>query len=199
MSVQSLLSLEYWIRLRSLSYVGQVTRPTALNMASRSRGSLRPSFANSFAPKERAQGRPGARCTRGLVCNVHLKKSAHEHTGSAETLRPSLRDGFTAYFVLSPVTGLCCHRRSQEALASWKLDTSVGVSGPHDFAVRNNIARPQARSSRRYHRVHRIPRPTSVTIAIRPSCGRGMEQAGSADLPDGVSEIFMRRELDAFA
>jgi len=54
---------------------------------------------------QRAQGRPGARCTRGLVCNVHLKKNAHEHTGSAETLRPSLRNGFTAYSELSPVTG----------------------------------------------------------------------------------------------
>jgi hypothetical protein len=28
------------------------------------------------------------------------KESAHEHTGSAEAIRPSLRSGFTAYFVL---------------------------------------------------------------------------------------------------
>ena len=42
----------------------------------------------------------------------------------------------TAYSALSSVTGLSCHRRSQEALASRELDTSVGVSGPHDFAVR---------------------------------------------------------------
>ena len=54
--------------------------------------------------KKRAQGRPGARCTRGLVCNVH-KKCAHEHTGPAESIRPSLRSGVTAYFVLSPVNG----------------------------------------------------------------------------------------------
>jgi len=33
------------------------------------------------------------------------RERAHEHTGSAETLRPSLRNGFTAYFVLSPVNG----------------------------------------------------------------------------------------------
>ena len=60
----------------------------------------------NFCPSEnkRAQGRPGARCTRGLVCKMH-KENAHEHTGSAETLRPSLRNGFTAYIVLSPVTG----------------------------------------------------------------------------------------------
>ena len=54
--------------------------------------------------KLRAQGRPGGRCTRGLACNC-ANKNAHEHTGSAETLRPSLRSGFTAYFVLSPVNG----------------------------------------------------------------------------------------------
>jgi hypothetical protein len=30
---------------------------------------------------------------------------AHEHTGSAEAFRPSLRNGFTVYFALSQVTG----------------------------------------------------------------------------------------------
>ena len=141
---------------------------------------------------ERAQGRPGARCTRGLVCKMH-KANAHEHTGSAETLRPSPRNGFTAYFVLSPVTGLSCHRRSSEALASQKLDTSVGVSGPHDFAVRNNIVRPHARSARRYHRVHRIPRPTSVTIAIRPSCGRETGALVALICPSGSAKCAKAR------
>jgi len=28
----------------------------------------RPSCADSFGPKERAQGMPGARCTRSLAC-----------------------------------------------------------------------------------------------------------------------------------
>ncbi len=44
---------------------------------------------------------PDARCIRGLVCKMG-KESAHEHTGSAEAIRHSLRNGFTAYFVLSP-------------------------------------------------------------------------------------------------
>src|ERR1700761_9389197 len=52
-------------------------------------------------PEERAQGRPGARCTRGLVCKKVHALGAHEHTGSAETLRPSLRSGFTTYGALS--------------------------------------------------------------------------------------------------
>jgi hypothetical protein len=33
------------------------------------------------------------------------EKDAHEHTGSAEAVRPSLRNGFTAYFALSLATG----------------------------------------------------------------------------------------------
>ena len=48
---------------------------------------------------------PDARCTRGPECKMG-KKNAHEHTGSAEAIRHSLRNGFTAYFVLSPAIGL---------------------------------------------------------------------------------------------
>jgi hypothetical protein len=53
---------------------------------------------------------PGARCTRSLACNV---KKAHEHSHHGHTgiTRHSLRNGFTAYIVLSPVIGLFCHRR----------------------------------------------------------------------------------------
>src|SRR3954468_9350475 len=46
---------------------------------------------------------PDARCTRDLMRNVH-KKCAHEHTGAAENIRHSLRNGFTAYNALSPVS-----------------------------------------------------------------------------------------------
>ena len=59
--------------------------------------------------KKRAQGMPGARCTRGLVCrNCALRRTRAYR--AAETLRHPLRNGFTAYFVLSPVSGLFCHR-----------------------------------------------------------------------------------------
>jgi hypothetical protein len=53
---------------------------------------------------QRAQGMPGAQCTRSLVCN----KKTHElvTTGTPEITRHSPRNGFTAYFALSPVTRL---------------------------------------------------------------------------------------------
>jgi hypothetical protein len=123
-----------------------------------------PKVCMNFVPLEekRAQGRPGARCTRGLVCKA-VRKNAHEHTGSAETLRPSPRNGFTAYFALSLATGLSCHHRFAGLTA--KLDASVGASGPHDFAVRESLRSSFARrASTACHR-------TFVTIAIRPFIG----------------------------
>src|SRR5882724_55730 len=91
---------------------------------------------------------PGARCTRGLVCKVR-KGNAHEHTGSAEAIRHSLRNGFTAYFVLSPVNGFLA-TVVLEKLASQELDASTAAPGPHDFAVRGWRAR-LARLSRPPH------------------------------------------------
>ena len=53
------------------------------------------------------------------------KESAHEHTGSAESIRPSLRSGFTAYNVISPVRRALLPPSSAE-VASRELDASFG-------------------------------------------------------------------------
>src|SRR6266566_5575448 len=131
------MSLEWWarFRLRSSNFDGHFAHPTeSPNAASRSRGACARSDARTMAlERQRAQGKPGARCTRGLACKC-IMKCAHEHTGSAEAIRLSLRDGFTVSFALSLVTGLSCHHRHVDR--STRLDTSVGASGPHDFAVR---------------------------------------------------------------
>src|SRR2546429_3329129 len=105
---------------------------------------MRPSFASidTLQENKRAQGKPGARCTRGLVRKLHIE-NAHEHTGSAETLRPSLRNGFTAYFALSPVSGLYCHRHPRAVLlpgnltpASRRQDHTTSTSAPFAFVSR---------------------------------------------------------------
>src|SRR3982751_4417289 len=70
----------------------------------------------------------------------------------------------TVSFVISPVIGLCCHRRL--ARLSAKLDASVEASGPHDFAVR-----VQHRSSAAPNSVHRIP-PRVRDDRERPLVGR---------------------------
>jgi hypothetical protein len=67
-----------------------------------------------------------------------------------------------------------------------QLDISVGMSGPHDFAVRFRNA-----FVFRIESVHRIPRPTSVTIAKRPSV-QGRETARFMD------SIWAKREAIYF-
>ena len=76
---------------------------------------------------------PGARCTRGLVCQ-ELRNWRTRAYRAAETLRHPLRNGFTAYIVLSPVSGLVVTVTSRKLPA--KLSASVAAPGPHDFAVR---------------------------------------------------------------
>jgi hypothetical protein len=82
--------------------------------------------------EQRAQETPGARCTRSRACRIgSTRVSRHRSTGTPGI---SCAMVLTAYFALSPVTGLSCHRRLADTSA--KLDASVGASGPHDFAVR---------------------------------------------------------------
>ena len=155
-------------------------------MSPRSRDAMRPSFAFELhtPSRKRAQGRPGARCTRGLVRKVH-QENAHEHTGSAETLRPSLRNGFTAYNGLSPVTGLFCHRRSREALAPQELDASVGASGPHDFAVRIGTLVSRTAASTASH-------PNVRDDGQRPSSGTGWRELVALICPTAKAKYFCR-------
>ena len=95
----------------------------------------------------------------------------------------------TVSFVLSPVTGLVCHRHRRKKFR--QLDAGVEASGPHDFAVRVSTIRPS-----RAARVHRIPHPTSVTIAKRPSVWDGMIRSipVSTKRP---SEKFLPEGLDS--
>ena len=156
---------------------------------------MRPSCAFNFRPRE---GAGNAGCPLHpqppVQCRKHRGRS-HRYPGT-----PGIPCAMvlTAYVVLSPVTGLFCHRRLRIKVLSLpgradktsaRLDASVGASGPHDFAVRDSISRPRASRSltgslrtrpatpsrAQRCRVHRIPHPTSVTIMIRPSCGTGWQ------------------------
>src|SRR5436309_9047451 len=113
---------------------------------------MRPSFAVRFArlKHQRAQGMPGARCTRSLVCKIK------KHTSVVTTVTPDSPGipramVLTVSFALFPVTGLCCHRH---LAFTAKLDASVGASEPHDFAVRLGAVR------QKHHRrpPHPVPR-----------------------------------------
>src|ERR1700712_4182087 len=71
-----------------------------------SRDALRPRFAGNFPPSPtRGRREDRVRAAPAVSRADCTQQSAHEHTGSAETLRPSLRNGFTAYSELSPENG----------------------------------------------------------------------------------------------
>src|SRR6266702_1605906 len=76
--------------------------PHFRDLAARSARGLR-----SDSPPKQKRGRreDRVRAAPAVSCATRTKKNAHEHTGSAETLRPSPRNGFTAYSALSLVTG----------------------------------------------------------------------------------------------
>ena len=130
---------------------------------------------------------PGARCTRGLVCKL-CEECAHEHTGSAETLRHPPRNGFTAYGALFPTTNSSCHRhRRIEGFVEpgWARKTSADLT-PATGARTTRFCRTLWRRSScalviaherlalQYRFAPTLPRPPHplprfVTIAIRPS------------------------------
>ena len=56
-------------------------------------------------PQKEDAGKTGCTLHPRSRVQICASRNAHEHTGSAEAIRPSLRNGFTAYFVLSPVIG----------------------------------------------------------------------------------------------
>ena len=110
--------------------------------------------------EDRVHAAPAVSCA-----NAH-KRNAHEHTGTGGASRPSPRNGFTAYFVLSPVNGFFATVAAQGVNPA-QLDASTAASEPHDFAVR--VCQP------RQSWLPRPPHPTArfVTIANRPSCRVG--------------------------
>src|ERR1700686_3193978 len=123
----------------------------------------------SSAPKE---GVGNAGCPLHPRPRVHfvLVERTRVTTSTPESPDIPARNGFTAYVALSPVTGLFCHRRQRIKFCLSpvgptqlrELDTSVGVSGPHDFAVRSNISRPRAGDRSQAHHLpcHPIARKT---------------------------------------
>ena len=118
---------------------------------------------NPSAQKQRAQGMPGARCTRSLACEI--KQSTPAQSPQVQTDST----GIPRAMVLRLIS--CSPRRSGlfvtvVCASSRRLDAGVEASEPHDFAVRKHapsfLAPPASTASR----------AASVTIAKRPSVGR---------------------------
>jgi hypothetical protein len=97
---------------------------------------------------------PGARCARSLVCGKNRHTSVVT-TVTPEITRHSPRNGFTAYFVLSPATNSSCHRRCR--IGGWSNPVGPDlpptawhqqrVSERRDLAVRKSADHPARRTS----------------------------------------------------
>src|SRR6266851_3182510 len=115
-----------------------------------SRGGRRPRFA--FRVPQTGGSRKCRMRAAPAVSRAKGKENAHEHTGSAEALRHSLRNGFTAYIALSPATNSSCHRRRRIngfAKPGWVRKTSANLT-PATGARTTRLHRtPQHRSSAR--------------------------------------------------
>ena len=142
------------------------------------------------SPLENQEGAGKAGCalhprSRVQVC---AKKCAHEHTGEAEALRLSLRDGLTAYFVLSPVNGLSCHRRPQKPgfLRTWRQHRGARTTRlRRTRQLRSSVT---ALASTASHRAF-------VTIATRPS-HRVRRAESKTNSPATLSDLFFPAGLD---
>jgi hypothetical protein len=108
---------EYWIVRRSLSSGAHSRDPVADDDEhGYSRDALRPSFANSLALKKerrsatlkRGRREDRVRAAPEVSCAKVANRNAHEHTGSAEAVRPSLRNGFNSLFRALPGETRAC-------------------------------------------------------------------------------------------
>jgi hypothetical protein len=142
-------------------------------------------LSNFLTPHSEGAGNAGRRSTRSRACSVgNMRVSHHEYAGNT---RHSPRNGFNGFLRALPGDRACLPPSSAVAR---QLDTSVGASGPHDFAVRSSLAR-QARI-----RVHRIP-PRACDVASRPSEWDETESRYSC-FYRAVKRKFGNSEIDTF-
>ena len=113
-------------------------------------------------PPMRAQGRPGACCTRGLACDFAHSKNGTRAYRAAGAFRPSLRNGFYGLLRALPGERLFCLRYPKEA----SLLQNVMPAPRHQ----NHTTSPYAGTAHvsRSSRVHRIS-PRGRDVRERPS------------------------------
>jgi hypothetical protein len=184
-------------------------------MSSRSRDAMRPSCAFIFRPQE---GVGNAGCPLHPQPRMHfaLVERTRVTTSTPESPGIPARNGFTAYFALSPVTGLFCHRRrrmygssapGRADLPSANLTPASGrqdhTTSPYAAIVtrpravdRSQIFRPALRSPCAQNAAaSTASRPAFVTMANAPLVGWDAKSS-RCDLGCAKTEIFLQRGLD---
>src|SRR5258705_676460 len=134
----------------------------------RSRGTNASEFC-SFVPPSPTEGAGNAGCALHPWPPVQKKSTGVSNQGYTATA------GIPCTMVLRLIRALPGDRALLPPSfvdRTHELSASVGAPEPHDFAVRDSRIRRAKNCACGYH-VHRIPLPTSVTTAKRPSCGNG--------------------------
>jgi hypothetical protein len=108
---------------------------------------------------------------------------AYRFSGS---IRPSLRNGFTAYSALSPVTGFLATVASRKT-----LQDLTPAPGRQDHTPSPSASAPFVQ---RRIGVHRIPCRVD-DVGQRPSVVQDA-RLSAPDLPDGEREIFLLKGMD---
>jgi hypothetical protein len=158
---------------RSKSWIASSQALLAMTLIGRgvtphSRDTLRPRFANSFAPKKRGRREDRVRAAPAVSCarvdtKTHMSiQVQRKHSGlpcamALRLIACSPRRDHSLFVTVAP--------RKRELPEN--LTPAIGASGPHDFAVRFT------RCSSKAHRRPPLPAPTSVTMANAPSLGTG--------------------------
>ena len=122
-----------------------------------------------------------------------MPKQTGKHYRSSRDIPAFPTQWLYGLYVLSPVSGVCCHRCLRDT--SRKIDATVAAPGPHDFAVRCKRSRPaeelpDAAASIATRATFRDDREASLMAARA-------ERTGASDLPDGTTDLFLRSDLDS--
>ena len=126
LSIPSLLSLEYWIVRPSAQLRTRRTMTAEIILAAR----CARSFAGNLALEiQSARGRPGARCTRGLVCNMHKEKRTRAYRFSGNT--PAFpAQWLCGLYVIVLVTGFLATSASSEPRCRTSTNGRRGSRAP---------------------------------------------------------------------
>ena len=140
----------------------------------RSRGARAPELYLHRSPSSmRGRREDRVRAAPAVSCAICTKKCAHEHTGPAESIRPSLRNGSTAYAVLSSETNSFClrHRRIDGVRAPGRARNASADLTPATGARTTRFCRTQQRRSSYADRSLTTPRQS-----LRPNCNASRAQ-----------------------
>ena len=144
-------------------------------MASYSHNAMRPSFANSFAPKRRGRREDRVRAAPAVSCaNIHKQKRTRAYRFSGSSPAFPAQWFYSLYRALHGETWLVCHRRPRDTKHHRELDTC------HWGVRTTRLCRPlQPRSSVAAF-ASTAPRPNVSDDGQRPLSRDGM--AGNKQL-----------------